>query len=445
MKPTTTACAALLGHALAALPAQTGTLTTMPSGGTPQYYGPSLRASVAFDGPRNRLVLLNSLLLGAGTATYEYDFTSWTLRSQLGAPPGPQTTASNLAYDEVRQRCLVATSTGFTVYLSAWTPGGWQVLASVPLQPAMPAGGVPLALARDPLRDRTVLVAGSPGSTYEYDGAQLLASGPGPGVAGTAAFDPARGQVIATTYNSTWVYDGTGWTDLRAGPYGSTLQLAHDPVGGRVLATCDVGLAEWQSLGWAHWRDALLLGGSLPDAPRLLAVDPATGDVWIVALAYNGAPGGTFRYRELPPVPGGFTFLGAGCSGPLGTPGWAPPGDPPRLGRPFYSALHFVPGGAPNATPVVVVVGLDVPAWGGQPLPLSLAPFGAPGCRLFAEPAFAMPLGTATNLALCVLPMPADTNALGLRFRMQAILWVPGWNALGAIASDAMTGTIGTR
>ncbi|MCA8953204.1 MAG: hypothetical protein KDE27_27075 [Planctomycetes bacterium] len=415
--------------------AQSGTLTQLPSGSEPLAYGSSVLPTMAFDAARRRLVLMVGQLFGYGIDTFEYDGVNWNLMSSLSTTGGALVTASNMVWDEVRQSCLVVTTTGHTLYLSEWRQGSWQPLATVPL--ATP-GTTSLALARDPLQSRAVIVASPPGQTFVFDGVQITAAGSGP-LASLAAFDPVRGQVVALAGGRVHAWNGTAWTLLPNLPLDQVLGIATDPVLPRVLGIGTGGLSEWTG---SRWRRAVTVPFALP-AGRILAIDPLTGDAFVVALASNGVAGSTWRYRELSPVPGYFAFHGAGCAGPLGVPRWIAPGDPPRFARELVCAVRNVPTGASNAT--IALFGTDAANWNGQPLPLSLASLGAPGCLAWLAPAFALPMLSSGNQAALTIGMPASPAAVGQQFYVQAATLVPAWNALGAVFSDAAVGHIGTR
>ena len=120
-----------------------------------------------------------------------------------------------------------------------------------------------------------------------------------------------------------------------------------------------------------------------------------------------------------------------------------PPGEPPRIGRPLLCVLQNAPDGPQNMA--FALLGSTSPTWSGQPLPISLAPFGAPGGQVFIEPLFSIRMGVLSRLASLLLPMPASTTAIGQQFTMQGVILEPGWNALSSVLSDAAIATIGTR
>ncbi|MCA8953260.1 MAG: hypothetical protein KDE27_27355 [Planctomycetes bacterium] len=421
----------------AVAPAQSGTLTQLPSANTPAVHGFTLAPTMAHDAATGRLVLANGLLFGSGFETWEYDGTGWTLVSTLTMQGSGAVSGSNLVWDDVRQSCLLVTSTGYSLYLSEWRQGSWQPLASAPLVAPEP-NGVRLVLARDPLQNRSVIIAGSPAHTYLFDGTQITAAGSAPWATG-AAFDPVRGQPIAVEGLRTYAFDGVAWNLTPNQSSDQLFELVTDPVLPRVLAIATTGLFEWNG---GRWRKAVTPSGARPEG-NAIALDPQTGDVFLVRLSSNSMPGSTWLYRELPPVGGWFAFHGAGCAGPLGAPSWVPPGDPPRFARELLCMLRNVPTGPQNAT--FALFGSDATTWNGQSLPLSLAVFGAPGCSAWLAPLFALPMHGGNNLVATTIFMPASVAVVGQRFYLQATTLVPGWNALGAIFSDAAVGRIGTR
>ena len=423
----------------ATLAAQAGTITALPPFSAPQRFGSTVGPTLAFDVARNRGVLVVGMLFGSGIETWEYDGATWTQLSQLSTN-GPSVYASKLAYDEQRQHCELATSTGFTLYLSEWANGAWQPIAATPLPTPQP-GGLSIGLVRDPIRARTLIILpGSPASAFEFDGVQLVPAPTPPPFAGSPVFDFARGQIIAVDSGAaTWSYDGVAWRNLqRLAP--ARVDLAADATLQRVLALTSTGLVEWNGL---RWRDGTTVGASLPSPPCDTLAFDAAGDALLVRLATNGNPGMTLRYRELTPVSGSFARLGTGCPGPLGVMQWVPPGDPPRFARTLLCVLTNVPDGAANVT--LGIVSANASTWNGQPLPLSLGPLGAPGCNLFVEPQVVRFVAAFQQRLTWLLPMPTSPGAVGQDLHLQTATLVPGFNALSMITSDAATLHIGTR
>jgi hypothetical protein len=134
--------------------------------------------------------------------------------------------------------------------------------------------------------------------------------------------------------------------------------------------------------------------------------------------------------------PGSATAYGTSC-GPLLAATSAP-----RVGRPMpllllnlpsASALAFLAAGWSDATS---------PA---GPLPLSLAPFGMPGCWLLQDLALAS--AVAMNLhptaAGATINVPASAAYGGVRLYLQGWVIAPGSNQTGVVFSNGLRVQIG--
>src|SRR5262249_2785141 len=98
----------------------------------------------------------------------EFDGNRWTWRLRI--PHVEDVFSSDLVWDDSRQGVVIATTTGFSIYLSQWRQGAWVPFAQTPLRPAAPAG-VSLLLASDPVRGLILVVAA--GRTYVFNGVQF--------------------------------------------------------------------------------------------------------------------------------------------------------------------------------------------------------------------------------------------------------------------------------
>jgi hypothetical protein len=82
----------------------------------------------------------------------------------------------------------------------------------------------------------------------------------------------------------------------------------------------------------------------------------------------------------------------------------------PRVGDPLRVSLTL----AKQNSIAVMIVGDSTVSWSGVPLPLDLAPYGAPGCSLHVS--VALLTSSATNAAgrsETTLPIPADPALAG--------------------------------
>lgn len=122
--------------------------------------------------------------------------------------------------------------------------------------------------------------------------------------------------------------------------------------------------------------------------------------------------------------------FGSSCGAlSAGVGGW------PSVGS---STFALQAAGAPLLSIAFCVLGASSTSWGGVPLPLDLALFGAPGCDLLVSPGLIVPVPTAADgTALMPLPLPADPSLTGLEFHTQ-------WLALDPVtavltSSDGVT------
>ena len=95
----------------------------------------------------------------------------------------------------------------------------------------------------------------------------------------------------------------------------------------------------------------------------------------------------------------------------------------------------------PNTVSSALLIGLT-------PVQLPLDPFGAPGCTLRVDPspdAFPMTLLSGMDRSILDLPIPNLPGFVGASVEVQAVLGVPGINALGADLSNSGRLTLGLR
>lgn len=128
-----------------------------------------------------------------------------------------------------------------------------------------------------------------------------------------------------------------------------------------------------------------------------------------------------------------YVSFGAGCPGSRATSRLVPQ-DTPRIGASQVVNVFDLPNNA-----AVMVFGLGT----FTPGPLSLAPFGLPGCTWrVAIDATTLIVGQA-GVARFDLPIPDAPGLVGLSFFNQAIVVDLAANALGLAVSDATVGIIG--
>ncbi len=121
--------------------------------------------------------------------------------------------------------------------------------------------------------------------------------------------------------------------------------------------------------------------------PRLLAMQPNYGLYRWPETFGSEYRGRTQLYRS---VPAGMYASGQGCTGTLGSEpriGWR------RQGQGARVHLSNVPAGSTG----VLLLGLSTRQWGSVPLPLSLDPYGFPGCVLGTSVDAALSVATGTQ------------------------------------------------
>jgi len=383
--------------------------------------GSGYSMQAVYDSQRQRTVAVRGDSPSNQTTTFEWNGTVWQQRTSAVTPPGRFDFA--LAYDSVRGRTVLfgGRSGQFGSMSDTWE---WDGTNWVQRSTGGPPPRQSHAMAFDAARGRTVLFGGHRdissftaqfGDTWEWNGSYWAESF---GVAGPAArsehrmvYDAARQRTIlsggrrvyggSTTYDDTWEWNGTSWTNM----------LATAP------ASMHAGLA-FDSL-----RQRTVLFGGITSAGTTL------GQTW----AY-GAPGG--------PVASVVPY-GAGCAGPTGVPLLAAQaGSVPRLGGTLTMQLSGLPTGFLNVP--VGWVGFDATTWNGLPLPLALDPFGFPGCQALLAPSMTFTLTNTGGSATWSIAIPFLPSFAGLQFYAQAGVTVVGFNPGGIVFSRGLHATVGS-
>jgi hypothetical protein len=296
-----------------------------------------------------------------------------------------------------------------------WDGSTWTQMATT--GPSVRTGQ---AVAYDSQRGRTVLFGGQPsygysslGDTWEWDGSswtQVSAVGPPPRYGHTMAYDSQRSRTVLfggkflsqppsnpTIWlwrDDTWEWDGGSW-----------VQVATTGPGDRVFTKMAYDSHRWRTV---------LFGGF---------AYPVLGDTW----EWEG---------ELLSVA---TSFGAGC------------GSPALALAPVVAARPTI-----NTTPQValmnvpsslafVSLGLSRTSYGPFVLPMSLLPFGLPGCDLLqSADAVAQPAAiTGPGTAIYGLPLPNWGGLLGQSLYLQGWAVAPGVNPIGVIVSNGVEWFIG--
>lgn len=222
---------------------------------------------------------------------------------------------------------------------------------------------------------------------------------------GTTAFVVAFRMNLNLNGNCASGYTANFFTD------NDTFGFACDPQ----ITLPKTNLIDIQGQGWADASKATV--GGFPLCPFFYSGN------WVIRACTQGQSG--------PPA---VLPYGSGCG--AGTVGWM---GTPQAGSTFVVDL----GGGPALAPALLTIGGSDSLWGGAPLPLDLAPFGAPGCELLTGlqiliPAFTDFFGNVT----LGIPIPADPHLIGATVYTQWMASDPGVNALGWVFSGGLSVTI---
>jgi uncharacterized membrane protein len=194
-----------------------------------------------------------------------------------------------------------------------------------------------------------------------------------------------------------------GWTWTAASGVVPLASLIPDPT-------------QWTSFGYAFEADGINEVGQI--------------------LAYGRRTNGSYHAILMSP-PDFTTPLGAGCPGTAGASTIA------AITAPRIGATLHVRIGAIAAPFGVLAAGTSAAAWLGVPLPIDLAPLGAPGCLLRTSTEVLATFPASGGSGTWSVTFPSDPAAIGFVFHCQALVPDPAANAFGAVLSDAATITVG--
>jgi len=243
--------------------------------------------------------------------TWEWDGTSWTLRSTTG--PSPRTYHA-MTYDSGRHRVVL-----FGGYEAGnfwlgdtweWDGNSWTQRSSSDVTPRFGS-----ALAYDSDRRRTVLFGGmqagplEAGDTWEWDGntwSLRAMTGPEPRYYHAIVYDSARRKTVlfgggvyegGPTYylDDTWEWDGTNWAQRNiTGPAPRNLfAMAYDSSIAKVMLYGGYGTSSFNDYEW-YYGD--------PDCLGLISVQPGSPQICqnSAVSAHISAPGATsYQWQKL--------------------------------------------------------------------------------------------------------------------------------------------------
>jgi len=133
----------------------------------------------------------------------------------------------------------------------------------------------------------------------------------------------------------------------------------------------------------------------------------------------------------------GYGFMGSGCAGSLGV-SHLTPNHAPTLGSAVAVTVDNLP-----ANVAIMMTGFSNTNWLLGALPFDLGVYGAPGCKLRVSPDANLLLLGAGNQAAWPFNVPNSPGLIGVTMFNQAVVLNPGFNAAGAVGSDAAGMMIG--
>jgi hypothetical protein len=197
----------------------------------------------------------------------------------------------------------------------------------------------------------------------------------------------------------TWSFDGKDWVE-------------HHPVG-------DPGEHD--------------LGNMVYDDRRKVIVLPRSS-------GQSSIPSPTFLYYAGPEVPAKVASFGAGCAGSAGGPALGFTQEP-YIGMPLEIRMGNLPSST-FATPFLFL-GASHTLWSGGTLPFDLSVLGAAGCSLLVSPDMLFGLQNVHGSATLTAMLPGSPSLVGATAYAQGFVFDAGTNALGAVVSNGIAGTIG--
>jgi hypothetical protein len=400
--------------------------------------------------------------------TWEWNGSSWSQRTAMQSPSPRNHHA--MAYDVARGRAVVFGGlTGAVVNLAdTWEWDGATWTQRFPAH--APAARIQAAVAYDAARGRVVLFGGaawgSPvpfGDTWEWDGVdwtqRATAVEPPGSEAAVMAYDAGRAVCVlyvpvlvggVPTGAQTWEWDGVAWTQRLPATTPSVRRvasMAYDPVRQRTVLFGGFydGFAAFYDETWewdgSNWSLQTLLPHPAGRSSSAMAFDAARGEIVLFggALYFGANEASDTWVHGVPNGLASYSGYGAGCSGWAGTP-WLASASRPIVGQSFSVNLYNLP--ADHS--VLLGIGLSNTDWLGMPLPLDLAPLGAPGCRVLASADVTLPLFNWAGQASWTWAVPNQGSLVGVAFYCQAAA-VDHSNALGLVFTGGGRGVIGTH
>ncbi len=427
---------------------------------------PRIHAAIAFDERRGVTVLQggdggNDVLQ---RSTFEWDGVDCRVIPEV--PTQDRGLSAAMVYDTVRGVCVAygANSTGS----HTWEWDGVQWTKCITANAPSPRKGV--AMAFDRHRGVTVLFGGQldiigsvvVADLWEFDGIDWREVTPNvsppPRLNAGMAYDRHRRVLVMAggtrppsfpALRDTWEFDGTAWTQRQPATtplLDTKTSLVEDPIRRRMVSLgfdpAPPGAErtwEWDGTDWqmraAAWP-TLQRGGAM-------AYDAVREGIWYFGGAVRNTTPASATFQFYAPIANAtFASMGAPCGRPTPGPRLTPaPDSRPWLGDQL--AIEFAP--IPARTPLVVAIGGSTSSWNGIPLPLDLAPFGAPTCVLRCSGDIFDPLVDLGGRAVWAVQIPPLPPLAGQLVHAQGLVFDVGANPLGLSTTQLLTLRIGGR
>jgi len=258
------------------------------------------------------------------------------------------------------------------------------------------------------------------------DGTPPLGS---PLTCGIYVTDAAGGYLTNHNNGAVWRLAATGSGAYQGGNAGSPVPIAmtldhpiYLPMGSYALAIYMFGSGIAYRTGAAVFTNGDLTISAGSSKFGVFSATQTVARRWSGTLHYDTAQTGGSA---------GYGFFGAGCAGTLGMPHLIATSRP-QLGGALAVNLDNLPISA-----AIMMTGFSNTTSTFGALPLDLASYGAPGCRGRVSTDALLFVFGGGNAASWGFSIPNDPGLLAVMMFNQALVLDPGFNALGAVVSDA--------
>lgn len=297
--------------------------------------------------------------------------------------------------------------------------------------------------------------------TWSWDGAtwrQLSpALAPSPRARGHLAWYPpteelmycgGRTALSGGVVGETWLFDRVTWRQLSTptipGPTNAGLfagAMSYDEHRERMILfggtqSGPVLGTTWEFDG-VDWRDRGNPGNVPARTFPSLAYLASTRATYAFGGFSTAALGDTWKYASA--TPASVELSGAGCAGSTGVLRLG------HVGQPWTGSAFTLTMSNVGLAPATFFLGRSDTTWNGLSLPLSLAPWSAPGCTLYTEVHLPFAVAWSGSIAQLTLLVPPDPTLRSARLYSQGLTLDPAANGLGLAFSDLATLIIGSR